>query len=169
MKGILEVPQPNKENIRKWVEALRSGKFQQTNGALRDLDGYCCLGVACEVSGLGYWANAPHKDKETAESEVRNGSQCFVVTPATIVELSAGDRLSRVYEGGDYQEEFLPDGVKEWLGVESVNPDMMESINLDSVKDSLYTTLAALNDDEKWDFNQIADAIERKYLSEERV
>jgi hypothetical protein len=32
-----------------WIEALRSGKFEQTKERLQDKDGYCCLGVACEV------------------------------------------------------------------------------------------------------------------------
>jgi hypothetical protein len=36
-----------------WVEALRSGEYKQTSGALKDeFDGYCCLGVLCEISGL---------------------------------------------------------------------------------------------------------------------
>ncbi len=33
----------------KWIEALRSGNFKQVGGALRSYDGFCCLGVACEV------------------------------------------------------------------------------------------------------------------------
>lgn len=34
-----------------WVEALRSGEFEQGVGKLKDGDGkYCCLGVACEVA-----------------------------------------------------------------------------------------------------------------------
>jgi hypothetical protein len=37
------------ENARKWVEALRSGEYTQTQGVLRDESGYCCLGVACVV------------------------------------------------------------------------------------------------------------------------
>ena len=48
---------PNKENIRKWVEALRSGDFPQTTSTLADSDGYCCLGVACDISGLGRWGD----------------------------------------------------------------------------------------------------------------
>lgn len=39
----------NKENIKKWVEALESGEYKQTTGVLRDYDGYCCLGVACDL------------------------------------------------------------------------------------------------------------------------
>lgn len=36
----------------KWVKALRSGKFEQTDGTLKDKDGYCCLGVACHLLGI---------------------------------------------------------------------------------------------------------------------
>ena len=34
---------------KKLVEALRSGEYTQTDRALRDKDGYCCLGVACDL------------------------------------------------------------------------------------------------------------------------
>lgn len=42
-----------------WVKALRSGKYEQTNGVLhascendqgRDQHAYCCLGVLCKVA-----------------------------------------------------------------------------------------------------------------------
>lgn len=36
-------------NQKKWVEALESGKFQQSESFLRTGSGYCCLGVACQV------------------------------------------------------------------------------------------------------------------------
>lgn len=48
-----------KEHRRLWVEALRSDKYQQTTEELRVGNGFCCLGVACEISGLGAW----HDDK----------------------------------------------------------------------------------------------------------
>lgn len=32
-----------------WLAALRSGKYEQTEGCLEDAGGYCCLGVACQV------------------------------------------------------------------------------------------------------------------------
>lgn len=35
-----------------WVEALRSGKYEQGKGALKQDNKYCCLGVLCELSGL---------------------------------------------------------------------------------------------------------------------
>lgn len=40
---------PTKEQIEQWVSALRSGKYKQTKGALQNQDGYCCLGVACDL------------------------------------------------------------------------------------------------------------------------
>lgn len=36
----------------KWIAALRSGKYNQTRGSLRDQFGYCCLGVACVINGI---------------------------------------------------------------------------------------------------------------------
>lgn len=40
---------PNKADIRKWTRALRSGKYYQGTGRLQRDDGYCCLGVACDI------------------------------------------------------------------------------------------------------------------------
>lgn len=40
---------PTKAEAQKWANALRSGKFKQTHGTLQDENGYCCLGVACEI------------------------------------------------------------------------------------------------------------------------
>lgn len=37
------------DNAKKWIAALRGGKYKQGAGALRDGDHYCCLGVACEL------------------------------------------------------------------------------------------------------------------------
>lgn len=37
---------------KKWVKALRSGKYKQTKEVLFNGTGYCCLGVLCEVVGM---------------------------------------------------------------------------------------------------------------------
>jgi hypothetical protein len=40
----------NTKFIRKWIDALRSGTFNQGRGKLRsNRNRYCCLGVACEL------------------------------------------------------------------------------------------------------------------------
>lgn len=48
----------------KWLEALRSGKYRQTTGRLRREEkegtGYCCLGVLCDLSGLGEWQGSTY-------------------------------------------------------------------------------------------------------------
>ena len=43
-----------KEFFKKWVEALRSGKYKQTTNGLYDdyEDAYCALGVGCMVAGV---------------------------------------------------------------------------------------------------------------------
>ena len=48
------------EAAKQWVAALRSGRYDQTRDALRNIDvdgvtSYCCLGVACEISNMGRW------------------------------------------------------------------------------------------------------------------
>jgi hypothetical protein len=42
---------PMKPRIKKlWIEALRSGEYQQAQGVLRDKDNkFCCLGVLCNI------------------------------------------------------------------------------------------------------------------------
>ena len=37
-------------NAKKWVRALRSGKYKQGREWLRAGDTFCCLGVACELA-----------------------------------------------------------------------------------------------------------------------
>lgn len=44
--------------VETWCEALESGKYKQGTDCLRSSgDRFCCLGVACDVSGLGMWAD----------------------------------------------------------------------------------------------------------------
>ena len=41
----------NPQIKQKWLNALRSGEYQQTKGFLRKEDGFCCLGVLCDLYG----------------------------------------------------------------------------------------------------------------------
>lgn len=45
----------SKDNQLKLVEALRSGKYKQGRGRLRDAGCFCFWGVACDISGVGQW------------------------------------------------------------------------------------------------------------------
>ena len=33
----------------KWLDALRSGEYKQTKENLQDINGFCCLGVLCDL------------------------------------------------------------------------------------------------------------------------
>ena len=50
-----------KSRLRLLVAALRSGEYTQARGRLKTDNGYCCLGVACDVfyqeTGRGEWEN----------------------------------------------------------------------------------------------------------------
>jgi hypothetical protein len=54
----MNIEKPTAEQLKErraaWVAALRSGRFEQCKGALAKVDcdenGYCCLGVACEIA-----------------------------------------------------------------------------------------------------------------------
>lgn len=66
----------NTENVGKWLTALRSGEYDQATGKLRELNddgdvvGYCCLGVACEISGLGTWEGEDYLVNGVSDPEV---------------------------------------------------------------------------------------------------
>lgn len=38
-----------KQHAKKWIKALRSGKYKQTKNKLRNNGGFCCLGVLDEI------------------------------------------------------------------------------------------------------------------------
>lgn len=97
------------ENRRKWVEALRSGDFQQGEGMLGYTDKedgvtrFCCLGVACEVLG------APREESDALDRRFQYGGEAEYL-PLIIVRklgvpdrnpsLDNGERLANLNDGG---------------------------------------------------------------------
>jgi hypothetical protein len=57
-------------NAQKWVDALRSGKYQQATSFLRNGDRFCCLGVACDISGIGNWSGNSYVIKGYGSSKL---------------------------------------------------------------------------------------------------
>ena len=44
------------ELTKTWIDALRSGKYRQGQGVLRTRDnGFCCLGVLCDIVDTDSW------------------------------------------------------------------------------------------------------------------
>lgn len=130
----------NEERKRLLIEALRSGEFKQTRGVLKDSEGHCCLGVACEVYlrnvGVGKW-------NEDYSFSCRK--KCFSFVSA---EYAA--------ETG-----VLPYQVREWFGFTESNPRYgVDRVNDDG--DVIRPTLASLNDRGS-SFEEIALVIEEKF------
>lgn len=103
---------------------------------------------------------------QRGENVLRHGDQycCMGVACETHKRLSDVPYEWTEGEGvGDLayarEDQVLPDPVMNWLGVGSTDPELEKGDG--SKPDSCST----LNDILKWDFNQIADAIERTYLS----
>lgn len=71
-----------------WVEALRSGEFEQGRGRLRNSEGgYCCLGVACVAWSRALLPTIILEDRPDLESQMKvtfEGSSNFITTPSSI-------------------------------------------------------------------------------------
>lgn len=61
------------KNIKaRWIKALRSRKYQQAQGRLREMDiGYCCLGVLCDVIEPRGWELNETWHHSLAEGDIR--------------------------------------------------------------------------------------------------
>jgi hypothetical protein len=71
----------------KWLEALRSGEYKQDKGILRSIkDNYCCLGVLCDISGLGTWIAEPLSDAFKYMENDSSGSNSTAFLPAGVLE-----------------------------------------------------------------------------------
>lgn len=121
-----------------WVAALRSGAYIQGTQVLHRITGgkatYCCLGVLCDLAlKAGISLGVQHA--KTCE--------CRKCT---------SDRV--VYYAG--RDDFLPDEVKDWAGLPSVNPVTDVRVR------GLPATLSYWNDNGKT-FLEIADIIERDF------
>lgn len=52
------------ELFNKWVAALRSGEYKQTRLVLQDQNGFCCLGVLCDLLDPEAWGQPIEWDVE---------------------------------------------------------------------------------------------------------
>lgn len=135
-----------KEIKERWVAALRSGEYAQTRQRLADDDGFCCLGVLCEIA-------------EQDQVVIKSGSGGrFMYTSKVDTE--------------DCELSILPMAVADWAEFGS-NPvldvplkffseEQIAKVNdQDRIFDGrIRSSLAELNDYFHFDFNKIADVIE---------
>jgi len=126
----------NPEVKQKWIDALRSGEYEQGSEKLRSVSGYCCLGVLCDIYA-----------KETnTEWEFRGNEE---------TNLQPMD-----YWYFDDQSEFLPESVMDWAGL-SLNCLVVKiDVEEDDEDPWFYNEgLAELNDS-GYTFNDLSKLIE---------
>lgn len=135
------------ENAKKWLKALRSGKYNQTRGHLRDSNGYCCLGVACDI-----YAKESGEDIEWEE--------------ANHIDNPIAAEAAIVYQIG-FKTGTLPAEVKNWLGLNSETGYIFDP----EEEWDEEISLTELNDEKKFSFDQIADFVEMywKQLSQKEA
>lgn len=132
-----------KQNImKKWVKALRSGKFKQGTGTLKQYNRkgkaeHCCLGVLCEL----YNGEMRKNKKKTLPEKVYDNDSDF----------------SYGYSRFGNSKCDLPKEVMNWSGMK----DKIGRFTTDNSIPSQYT-LADLNDLGK-KFKGIADIIEKNW------
>ena len=121
----------NPEVKQKWIDALRSGKYEQGSEKLRSVSGYCCLGVLCDL----------YAQEHNTEWEFRGNEE---------TNLQPQD-----YWYFDKESEFLPESVMNWAKLFR-NPMLrIEDDDMFEVNEEVST----LND-EGYSFSTIADLIE---------
>lgn len=150
----------NQEIGQEWVKRLRSGDYPQGKVRLRNGDDtYCCLGVLCEIA--------------VEQGEAQVVTQMHDINP--------GDKLYIEYrysDGESLSAHVLPRLVAEWAGLPADNPKIpIAGSGFEELAGEIYgaeaeeadeISLAMLNDNGA-KFPQIADAIEKFFLSNEEV
>lgn len=140
----------NTENAQKLVAALRSGQYPQAKGALRKAEGYCCLGVACDISGLGKWEVDPRSAPDPVDGSY--------IADRYVVRDETGKTICS-------DTSVLPYAVARWLDMEvggafEIPVSTMELRPEDEDRETgNYFALTELNDG-GLTFNQIADVLE---------
>ena len=130
----------NQEVKKLWIEALRSGEYQQGYGALCCGNTYCCLGVLTDL----FMKQFP--------GIIKKRTEMFEIN-STFTEKIDGVKHDEKYS-------LLPSVVK-WANFDSSDPEVCFSKNK-----CFGVTLSILNDGgsaehPQHNFNQIADLIEQ--------
>jgi len=141
----------NPEIKQLWLEALRSGKYNQGKSLLRPTESsYCCLGVLCQIA----------EERDICKYIPSDTHEGFTVQYPSI--------FTDECDGNLYEESELPWVVKQWAGLESESPSV--TMNEKNIKGSMKGIiaeetkmhLAQLNDSHGYTFTELADIIEEQ-------
>jgi hypothetical protein len=127
----------NPEVKQKWIDALRSDKYEQGSEKLRSVTGYCCLGVLCDL----------YSQEHNTQWEFRGNDE---------TNLQHQD----YWYFGD-QSEFLPESVMNWAELKTPNPNVRGDGADNEDEDNWYYTdqLSDINDS-GYTFNDLSNLIE---------
>lgn len=151
----------NREVAKRWAAALESGEYEQGHGELRDVRGrYCCLGVLCELSGLGTWDGPRYLGER------------FVVPPqvAAWAELTTRPVEGIEHDDGCANPELripaYPD--REYVYLTDLNDGVYDFASSDDDDDNDDDNDDADDDDQvtvisPWDFGKIAALIRERW------
>ena len=108
-----------------WLEALRSGRYEQTVGRLRSQDDhYCCLGVYMDIKGNGDWV----KREEKGDGEPAQTNWVYVVG-------------AEVYESSLSEQAMDSLGMRTYVFVDGI-ADMDQAIHLNDECDMSFEGIA---------------------------
>jgi hypothetical protein len=129
----------NPEIKKMWVDALRNGEYQQGYNYLAVHQGesvhFCCLGVLCDLA----------KQRGVIDSNQ--------------------DEYGRYSYGtySNFTDVVLPKGVQEWAGLTVDNPELEVELNNEYEEEFVTEVrLSELNDDHGFDFEKLANLIEKQ-------
>lgn len=135
----------------KWVNALRSGEYPQIQGNLRSPDGYCCLGVLCDLY-------AKEHSVEWTRMDYDNNNDVIDIPESQFSSWQFGDFFEDCYYF-ESEEGVLPKVVSKWAGLSNNgNPELQ--VPLDESYEETTKSLMDLNDS-GISFSEIADLIEK--------
>lgn len=100
----------NPELKAKWVEALRSGEYQQGVMYLKRDGCFCCLGVLCEVAGLTLHDSVADQEADDYQPIFDLLNDADAKISAKLWQMNDGTGVSRPHsfvEIADYIEEHL--------------------------------------------------------------
>lgn len=128
----------------KWIDALLSGKYEQGSEKLRGANGYCCLGVLCDLY-------AQEQNKEWDFKGYSENSE----------EQNTHPMDYWVFDG---ESEFLPDSVREWAGMTFKNPQVRVDVTDSDCEDEWFyhDEIANLNDT-GYSFKELSNLIEQQF------
>ena len=127
----------------KWIDALRSGKYEQGSERLRGVNGYCCLGVLCDLYAQEHNKEWDFRGYDEYSEEV--------------------NPRPMDYWYFEEQSEFLPESVKKWAGLSTSNPNVKVDVTDDDDEEDwfYFDEIANLNDS-GYSFIQLSEIIQEQ-------